>query len=338
MEYEVVVIAEGLSLEKWISQGEPVFGGKPAEGNFDPTTGFRLDLEPEVVLDYLKPNLVLTGMGGPINLGQSFGLAANKMGIKLGYVLDLWGVYAQSSAIPDFICTIDPLGKDLILGHKPYREKTPRIYITGSPLLDYLVNVERNRWLQGLSAEHRGPVIFMVGQDEPTTPMIEGLLSVIQEFDSNSLIIPRLHPKISATMPDLDNAWRTALTKAPCKVLWLPPDITTQQIMIDAHYTVSIFSNAILEAAILGSCTVSWNSAQGREKMRKSLGGLESFPSVMYGCTLEVNSPQEFLTKVPRIGTMAYDDIILKCKKTFPNNGKNAEDAADAIQSELHWH
>ena len=102
-----------------------------------------------------------------------------------------------------------------------------------------------------------------------------------------------------------------------------------------ATHTVSVYSNALIEAAALGSLPVSWVSDIGRASMRQALGGLERFPLVDYGCAVEVGSPEEFLAKVPACGSDPYLDIMGLCSRHFPNDGKNAELVLAAIQAEL---
>jgi hypothetical protein len=331
--HEVIVVAEGLSLGKWLEAGEEIFSGKPAEDLWDAVHGFRLDIKASEVLGALIPDLVLTGIAFPINLGESFGLAANGMGIKLGFVNDLWGVERHTRAIPNFICTIDPLGRKMIEENPAYSERVPQVYVTGSPLLDRLFDVRKNAHL-GKIIDGRRPVVFLVGQDESTTPVIEGMMKVLDKLGEDCILIPRLHPKLMEK--DFVGPWLRALARCPVEVLWVPPSkATTQEIIQNADYTVSIFSNALLEAATLGSLPISWNSDIGRQSMQSGMGGLEQFPSVGYGCAIEVNSPEEFLEKVPVVGSQGYLDVLNRCLEVFPNDGGATNRVFRAIEEQL---
>ncbi|MDE2016058.1 MAG: hypothetical protein KGI72_06085, partial [Patescibacteria group bacterium] len=178
--HRVTVVAEGLSFQKWSDVEVPYLVGVGAG-----------DISPEV----FQPDLVLTGLGAPINLGEKFGLDANKLGVKLGFVEDIWGVHRCSKAVPDFVCTLDPFGKALIASHKPYNGRTIHVYVTGSPALDRLSKVKPPNpsdlpMMQVLEKHEK--VVLLAGQDESTTPMVEGLVAALDQAWENYILIPRL--------------------------------------------------------------------------------------------------------------------------------------------------
>jgi hypothetical protein len=311
--HNVIVVAEGLSLTKWVEAGEVCVVG----------------IHPLSVLSETKPDLVLTGLGSPINLGESFGIGANEFGIKLGYIEDLWGVHTHSKALPDFVCTIDRFGQSRIQSYEPYQGKVPRVYITGSPTLDQLSDVKSPGEIF-VGARNRNIVLF-VGQDESTTPVLEGLVKALNVVNDSYILIPRFHPK----RPDLSAKWDEILAESLGFVLKMPAQITTRQIMKIARVTVSCYSTALLEAAVLGSLPVSWTSSIGRGKMREALGGIERFPLVDSGCAMEVETPEEFQEAVLGLDQAAYESKIRHCQSTFRCDGKNTERVVAAIEQEL---
>ncbi|MDO8590904.1 MAG: hypothetical protein Q7R65_02910 [bacterium] len=336
--HKVTVVAEGLSLDKWLGEGEEIFFGRPKEAFCNQKTRFRNNLSPSKILKMIRPDLVLTGLGAPINLGEKFGIVANIQSIKLGYITDVWGVETRSQAMPNFICTLDTVGEKLIKSHKWYRFCPPRVYVTGSPAMDRLTSVKPDEYVSTVAARYDLSVL-LVGQDESTTPVIEGLLEALGKLTAagkRPLLIPRLHPKFLAR-EDLQRIWLVALTKAPCDVLWFGnmfgfvPIVSTTQLMCSADITVSTYSNALIEAAALGSTSVSWVSDVGREKMRGALGGLERFPLVDYGCAVEVSTANEFIA----ITSEQRDMVCARCKEVFPNDGKNIERVVAAIEKEF---
>ena len=330
--YSVTVIAEGLSLGKWLALGESVYGGVPENTKVNQETGCRYDIEEHAVIDELVPDLVLTGLGVSINLGERFGLAANERGIKLGFVIDVWGAESRSSAVPDFICALDQFGRDKIKQHLLYQHRMPHIHITGSPAMDRLVSVEPDECVLTVAARY-DLCVLLAGQDESTTPIINGLseaLDVLSAGGERFLLIPRLHPKFLAR-EDLQTLWLKALARVSCDVLWGSPKVSTAQLMCSAEITVSTYSNALLEAAALGSTPVSWVSDVGRAKMRQSLGGIERFPLVDCGCAIEVSTPEEFLAITPE----CRDQVREQCGKVYRNDGKNAERVVNVMKREF---
>lgn len=331
--HRVCVIAEGLSLGKWVEAGEDVWFGQPDPDQVD-VNGCRHDItDCELALETFKPNLMLTGLGAPINLGETFGLAANQLGIKLGYFIDVWGAESRSKAVPDFICTLDQFGEQKIQAYAPYQGRMPKVYVTGSPAMDRLAKVEEPWGILGLSLFWDDPVVLFVGQDESTTPALEGLVQALNNWGKPYVLVPRFHPKFQ-NRTDLLAKWNAILAEAAGDVIQVSPEITTQQIMTVANYTVSIYSNALIEAAALGSLPVSWVSDIGRASMRQALGGLERFPLVDYGCAVEVETPEQF-QEILLDGPTIYRDRIRRCQTAFPCDGKNTDRVVSALEAEL---
>lgn len=329
--HEVIVVAEGLSLDKWVETREKVFLGKPDPTEVD-SLGRRRDILLPAFFDLFQPDLVLTGLGHPINLGQSFGLEANRRGIKLGYVLDVWGAESRSRAIPDFICTLDEFSRKQIESYEHYQSKRPKVYITGSPLLDSLVEVEEisqpfgELWMSY-------PVILFVGQDESTTPALSGSVEALNEcFGDGYVLIPRFHPKFKGKEEWVK--WQEILSTATGNVLFLSPIVSIQEIMRLAECTVSIYSNALVEAAALGSLPVSWVSDIGRQKMSEAMGGLTRFPLVTQGCAVEVSLTQHFVDLL-RAPNEEKKKFVNRCQFCYQGNGGNAQKVVQAVISEL---
>ena len=312
--HTVTVIAEGQSFAKWLEVGERLYVSSK---------------RPWTVFEQLEPSLVLTGLGAPIRLGEKFGLAANKLSIKLGYVTDIWGAERRSSAVPNFICTLDSFGKRQIQEYAPYYQRMPRIYITGSPAMDRLsLDVKHPGGIWEEAGDYKA-VVLLVGQDEATIPAIKGLVKSLNDWGESYLLIPCVHPK----RPDLSDLWEGILAEATGFVL-RSPQLTTQQLMKVATHTVSVYSNALVEAATLGSLPISWVSPIGRQKMRKSLG-LDQFPLVDCGCAIEVETPAQFRGAVLDLSPAAYAAKVHRCRSVCRCDGDNTKRVVAAIEREL---
>src|SRR3989344_4237071 len=235
---DCAVIAEGLSRQKWSDASYMIVSGE-AFSELDIHDLFRNH----------KPDLVLTGLGAPINLGEKFGLAANRLGIKLGFVHDLWGVHKRSSAIPQFICVTDDYDVELVRDHLAYVDKYPTIHLTGSPAMDALSGVSADVTTDKMLAHaHHAPSVLVLGQDESTTPMLEGLISALDAGEEGYVLVPRLRPKFM-DRTELCNRWLSLLyTAKRGHVLFVPRSVHTRQIMKSVKFTVSVYSTGLIEA------------------------------------------------------------------------------------------
>lgn len=304
----ITLVAEGLSLQKWQQAGYSLC----PEGEY-------ADIEAFLRLE--APDLVLTGLGAPINLGEKFGLAANRLGVKLGYVHDLWGVYKRSLAVPDFVCVTDEYDVELVRSYPAYVGKSPKVYITGSPAMDILRRVERAPRVTGMVATSHS--ILMLGQDESTTPMLEGLVEVINRVD-NCVLIPRFHPKFMGN-DELRHKWLSLLYGVKRgMVLFVGPEVSTRELMKTVGWTVSVYSTGLIEASILGSKPVSWVSSVGRQKMKESLG-VERFPFVETGYAVEVSETSQLVELIHRGISLPH----------LLNDGRNTERVVTAVMKEL---
>lgn len=346
---EVIVVAEGLSMDLWNKSGRPIHKGQPFAGSCDPNTLIRTDIDPLETLRTLSPDIVMTGLADPIHLGERFGLAANQLGIKLGYVEDLCFVHRRSKAIPKFICTPDAYGEKKIMEHVLYRAKQlgdnydylfgnqPAVYVTGSPAMDVLKDVKPDSLTESIIQNHKAErVILIGGQDESTTPLVRGLLEASQR-ENGWLIIPRFHPK---WMSDPSKAafrdeWTRLLylMEERHRVLWTPPSLDTRTLIPLATEVVSIYSNILIEAAGLGVLAISWMSDVGRERMRASFktSDLMHFPQVELGAALEVRTADEYVSKIARVNLRHSHEA----KRILNLDGKATERVTQVILAEL---
>lgn len=194
----VIIIPEGLSATRWHERAQEwrtdgsmrIIWGLPPEELREKNTLMRHDIIPQVALALLRPDIVMTGLASPINLGEKFGLAANALDIPLGFVEDLWGVHTRSTAKPNFVCTLDAYGQSLI---EKYYGGTVQSFVTGAPADDALLSVEPHPEVEAV-VKKTPYTVLIAGQDHATTPLLAGLISALEEI-GNYTIIPRFHPK-----------------------------------------------------------------------------------------------------------------------------------------------
>ncbi len=352
--FEPVIVAEGLSMEMWVKAGQEIWSGLPKAGDFDPDTRARTDIDPYAVLTEVKPDLVMTGLANPLRLGGSFGEIANRLKVRLGYVEDLWGVHSRSPAFPDFVCTVDELGAKMIREYAAYSQaslgdvydylttdRTPKIYVTGCPADDVLLAVKPDpkteEILEACDANmNNSRVILACGQDESTTPMLQGVVEVVMR-DPYSLLIPRLHPKWMSdpSKAEFKKLWLETLKPAEerGKVYWADASVDTRSLIRSATEVVSIYSNVLREAALLNRMPVSWTSDIARTRMLAN-NGFSQYPLVSIGATLEVSSTEEYLARVHRTCTKGHLDILNKLRETVQEDGRATERVVQAMLAE----
>jgi hypothetical protein len=344
--YTVTLIAEGLSMDMWVKAGWDILQGKPTEGLFDANTLCRFDMDPEKILKEIHPALVLSGLGCPIRLGEMFGLAANQLGIRLAFVEDVWGAHSRSKALPRLICTPDTFGAKRVTGYAPYDGQKVVIAVTGSPAIENLVKPKANQ-LVTVRLQRYARRILVLGQDEATTGMVEGLVEAVGK-EKGTILIPRWHPKwTNITLDTIAQAttdqekfqkmyddcqrWKKAVEPFSIE---FGPEVSTPELMAGADEVVSVYSNGLIEAAWFEKLAVSWNSPIGRIQMAKSLGGIDQFPLVSQGIVTEVNSLEEF-KKLPPVFSGLHDEAVKRSRALLEGIHKGATERVVAHLEEL---
>lgn len=341
------IIAEGKSLPNWraarveefCSRHGNIMGCSVADG-----TNYTNEAVSTMIRS-VRPDLVLTGLGAPINLGEKFGLAANKLGIKLGFVHDLWGVHKRSKAIPDFVCVTDEFDAKLVREYPGYRvsmpsagnpkvseleDRTPKIYITGSPAMDALGDTPVNDALAVMLSDANQSVLLL-GQDECTTPMIECVINALDRFGNDYILIPRLHPKFKS-QTELWNGWLRRLSEAKNgRVVFVGSSVSTRSIMQSVLTVVSCYSTGLIEAVGFECEAVSLVNDIGRAKMQEALG-VTRFPLVTLGCACEASSAYELFALLDE--PALFPDCA-KARKKLGLDGHATERAVNAILEQL---
>ncbi len=338
---KVVIVAEGLSMDAWIKNGFEIYGGKPAEveGKYDKNTLVRHDFNLGSVLDDIEPNLVMVGLPSPNHLPGYLAEVAVPRGIKVGAVEDLWGTHGRMDTIPDFICTLDTFGEQMI---RKNPNRTPKIHVTGSPAMDNLKQLTARPPTTGfldvlLGTECIGnpKVVLAAGQNESTTPMIAGLVEALDAQNEPYILIPRFHPKWmrDETKADHRACWEASLRKAKNGVVIHVPAAlaSTEQLILYVHEVVSIYSTTLLQTALLGRKAISWISPVGRTCMRQELSGLERYPLVTLGAALEVSTPDEY-SAARNVPVHQLGEAAMKLPSA---DGKSAARVAEVIKSYL---
>jgi hypothetical protein len=326
--HDVTIVAEGLSMQKWIDAGYKIFGGLPDNGCFDPDTKIRFDLDPQKTIDIVDPDVVITELADPIHLGEKFGLVAGCLGIPVVFIEDLWGAHKRSKAVPNLLCSVDQYGLEQAQLYYGVEERFfHQIVVTGNPAMDSISNEKPHPVLQKWVAEEK-LIHVLFGQDDSTTPAIQGLVSSLVAGDC---LVARFHPKWMSDPSKKEhiNTWLEALEFAKSKgveVLDVPEGATARQLILAARSCVSIYSTVLTEAALLGSLAVSWMSPVGQQRIKESMG-VERYPLVDLGCVAEVYNPDEY-----NFMLMKRSVLLKNCREQLHPDGKNTERVVEAIE------
>ena len=105
--------------------------------------------------------------------------------------------------------------------------------------------------------------------------------------------------------------------------------------MLSATEVVSVYSNLLIEAIVLGRIAVSWNSEIGKKKMKASLGA-EEFPLCQLGAVKEVWGVTDYLDRVPTPGTNEYNRLVTTNQEVVLSDGQNSVRVADAIREYIY--
>jgi hypothetical protein len=336
--HEVSIVAEGLSAEMWIKASWDIAGGLPKEGDFDPKTKIRHDINPWEVIFGFNPDVVITELADPIHLGEQFGLVANERGIPLGFIEDLWFAHRRSLAFPDFVCTVDSYGEKAILDNLNYKcySSILRVFVTGSPLMDSLKSVTADPRVKAI-IEKQNPsrVILVAGQGDCTTSVVSGLADALEKM-TNCLILPRFHPKWMSdpSKAAIRNQWTEDVFRMEMghRVLWTPPSVSLRSLIPLATDVVSMFSNALIEALALGAMPVSWTSPEIVEEIMKGFAGASHFPMVDMVAAYEVSITEDYL-RLTQWGDGERHGFIKHAQKTMNFDFRATERVVDAIVS-----
>jgi hypothetical protein len=307
--YRVSIFAEGKAFEscqeKW--RNNLVFSN-PIKEFISPRTLRRYDKSPKDILDYTKPDLVIVDLAAEMHMAEAVAIHANTRNIPVIAIEELWGTHARTEANLAHIFTPDVIGTRMIRENEEKKLLRNHTDVTeiGLPSVDNALASKPNKALEEWVAcmANGNPVILFMGQDESTTPALEGLGTLLRTNQMRKArAIVRLHPRMVTQLPKEAVVWNEQIAALGKQALTLPPEfekVNQYDLMHGCTHVVSIYSLSLIEALALGKVPVSWNSPIGEEKMKGTTGGLTSLPFVKMGGVIEVRTPSDFLGNVPR--------------------------------------
>lgn len=318
------VVAEGLSAEKWEKQGYPLYFKGEVDFKKAP---FECDVEK--ILTELKPDVVITTLGFPINLETRFSEEANRLGIPLVWIEDVWGAHTRSNASPQLVLCFDEVGEKII------RRKTDRFANTRTEAIgDFGLETMKN--LAKIPTEITQEayrlkqtfkyLVCLAGQGPFTSDMITLLKDSLAQTQEPCAVIPRLHPKYKGT--EHMARWQELLDSFPTNTVVDISGASSDQLAVLCDITWSTFGTGMRYAAYYENMVVSVLTPATQTGMIEQTG-LEQYPLVPFGAAVEVRGPvnlDTLMDKLPEVRKAQKQHA-----KPEPFNGETAVRAIEAI-------
>ena len=288
--HEVHAVTEGLASKRYILGGiTPRFVGTV---NFK-TEPFTLDVPK--MLEALKPDVVVTGLGSPINLEGAFGVVSNALGMPLVECEDFWNGHSRSAANPDLLLTLDEYAAELM------RKSHPRttVEIVGNP---GVAGYELAPEVVGLR-RHFDRVFVYPGGGDYTTDEIRFLAACLKQTSHNWCLIARFHQKWMKEKNPADgrpygDMWKEMLQEFRERVVYLDSVKVTETIVAAADGTFSGFSTLLTTSAFHNCPTGSLHLPSVMASL-KAQANLNEVPIVKLGCAHSLAEPVDLAGLAP---------------------------------------
>ncbi|OHB23860.1 MAG: hypothetical protein A3F96_02530 [Parcubacteria group bacterium RIFCSPLOWO2_12_FULL_40_10] len=319
--YNVMLVAEGLVAPRYEEAGfRPYFKGAVnfSKGNF--RSGAKK------VIEKLKPVIVVTTLGVPINLEQEYGLAANDLGIPLVFLEDYWGAHVRSQAKPNLVLLIDEIAAE---SARLKYNSTTQIAVVGNYAVSNALNLEipdeLRKKVEDLRKKFGQVLVFTAGGVHVSSQIL--LLAECLKKTPDWVLIPRFHPKsvdlIGPSGKTFGEEWRGLFKEFGEKVVYIQSK-TTEPLVALADATLSDFSTLLTTALVFGHSAVSIATAGVRETMKNETG-FTSHPLVETGLVKEIIKPCNL------VDYLSKPDLEIKARYLRPYEPKKALQAIEVL-------
>ena len=252
----------------------------------------------------------------------------------------LWTEWADPKFRPDYICVNDQIGADIVLRAWPDFQKE-NVLITGFPAMDKYVHVDivntklAVKSTLGLSEDR--PLVFYAGQIEREGELINEVVKVLNEINSDIYFLPRQHPRMKNNAPEELPKWDSALANFRGGILIDSSPCDTPSVTMAADLVMSTFSTVNVEATCLRKNNISILYPElGMQLFKKELPQLNESPLVELGCSAKATDREE-LTDLIEKSLANVNGLGLQeaQEQHFPLDGRNAQRVAEFIHTIL---
>jgi len=239
----------------------------------------------------LAPDVIVVTLGDPINLENKFANAANKLGIPLVFLPDIWGAETRSSANPDLVLALDTY--DASLSKKMF--PNAHMEVVGYPFISGLVSETISRKVidevDELRKEYDGLVLL---EGEGAYPDVIKMLRLSLKLDDKKyLVIPKLHPKLDRSI--YTDIWLPELKKFPNGTVLEDCAVGADNLAALCDITFATFTLLLVVSAFYNRVPISAATRASQEHLLESTG-LEHYPPVEAGVAVGIHEPTPLST------------------------------------------
>lgn len=331
---EVLVAAEGLSLQEWKNAG---FASQiMASGPLDIYEPWTIDIPN--FLKQIAPDIIVCGLSSPMGKEEAFARAFRELFNKPVIIIsDNWGAHFRLGIPADLVLTIDELDRSLINKNAVYCLQNYQTVIIGDPSAMAAKEQIPAKTIQAYYEARRGAdYVFLVCSQkwpESIQTFQIALTSCTKSLEHGAqiVIIPRFHPGASENNKGIWNIMLGRFSQKYSSVVRFIPDTKeakhdTNHLATLADATIAITGSALRAAAYAGKIPVCVWSKDLATKLQGECGS-DHHPLAMAGAALEM---QETDNIVFRLG-QHRGWINQAQKKLLTSAPFDAEKAAEAI-------
>ncbi len=296
---------EGLAMARYEALGFPVREAP----NFAGCVDFRVPTPEErergadtfdaaEYLERVNPDIIVTGLGSPINIQRHIAAVATRRKIPLVVCEDFWakspGHLNPKLVSPYRILTVDEYSVALNKRAFP----NARQYIVGNPgVKDVAVPDEVLRQMNALRAEFGKVYVYAGAGPDSTTAELDLLLKCLKKTPEDWCLVPRFHPKYEKLqMPGMEKPygelWRKYLAPFVERVRYVEAK-STDPVACAADVVASGFSTLVSTALYNGVPAVCLKTPETIAALNAHGEHYTEIPQVALGLTPAIIKPTD---------------------------------------------
>ncbi len=302
--HQVFTALEGLAMARFEALGIPIYEPPNYIGavNFKapscPAEKYAVhNFSAAKLLDDIRPDIIVSGIGGPINMEQSVAEEASLRDIPLVLAEDFWANSVRFKGMnPAMVLTVDDYAKEVVSNAFP----KARVHIVGNPGAK---EVEVPAAVQAKMDElhHRFDMVclFAAGGGDATAPELSLLMQCLARTRSNWCLIPRFHPKwvpqkVPGTEETYGEVWEKLLASLEGVQDRIIRDVvapSADPVAVEADMVLSGYSTVMTTALQYRVPAVCLKTSVTVEALKESNPCLPEIPWVGLGLAPAVTEP-----------------------------------------------
>lgn len=305
--HEVFIALEGLAMARYEVLGIPIYELPNYIGavNFKepscPAETYAVhNFSAAEILKKIRPDLVVTGVGSPINIQRDIAEEATRRGIPLVLCEDFWskipGHFDIAKVKPSLVLTVDGYSAEL---SKPFFSGA-EYHVVGNPGVKKVpVPQEVETQLHAIRDEGFERLYIFAGGGASATNELSLLLQCLEQTSGRWCIIPRFHPKVAQwTVPGehrtYGELWKEFLKPFSEHVRYVEaPSTDPIAVAPSADVLVSGFSTLMTTAAHYRKQVICLKTPETIASLKAHGGHYTEIPQVALGLASEVTKPTD---------------------------------------------